>query len=667
MKKIMLFLCLLFLAGCGHKSVQNRCKIILNIDSEVDPIITVSSGRGKYNPETKQYILETKDASPIDISLTYPDYESVNLFFSSGDLMTGLVERDITFGTEKMAKIKLSIITTASVWDISAQGINFKRSLKTFTGMTKCSESVDITVSGGEDYRDVKLTVTPEQLVTGLFTKDIILVRQDEAIIYFNNNQGIIVNDYETGQRYRLNQYDDGFYCIVKKNAGIVITDNQKVSYYQVKNDIKYDNPKVNHDLIIKYNLNVSTIGYITNPQNFLYYVQDQKLVQASSTYGVKQLNLPAGTQLIYIYPNLDGTYSYCYHLGYEAYGSTIDINQQEFTSPQPLSYKARFYNRVSTKYLSEVNINGKVYTASDDDYFTMTTFHVLDDYYHETFSPSTLKMINGEFFLESVVTPKEANYIINFVDQNNKSLDIEAMNGEYDKLEKGRYLIYGLDNYNQSNLAFYDVNRSFKLRVKANNHWISLTKPIYAEMFTEIFMNGKPCYELLKPIMVDVESYELRVGLINNYGNDYIVHNGKIYSGDNQIWVFKVSGVRVNDVITIVLQRNNKTNKYDVVCKKADLEKGLIVFDTGALQLVNLRTHTISLSSKYQFTNRTYNIYYGDNAYAGALTIIDDNTAIIPVYSTVKLTIIYIDKETGRVINNTISLISGSNTYQIN
>ena len=73
MRKIFIVFCLFCLWGCSNKSLQKPCKIVINIASEVIPEITVSNGKGQFDIEKMQYTLETKDASPVDISLSHGD------------------------------------------------------------------------------------------------------------------------------------------------------------------------------------------------------------------------------------------------------------------------------------------------------------------------------------------------------------------------------------------------------------------------------------------------------------------------------------------------------------------------------------------------------------------------------------------------------------------
>lgn len=670
MKKLVLLICFLCLCGCSNTSVKKPCKIVLNINSEVIPEITSSTGKGKFNTEKMEYVLETDVSKPVDISLAHPDYETVNLYFSSGDLMDGYLEKDVVFGSPKTAKIKLNVLTTAAVWDISAEGLDFKRSLKSFTAIANRSEDINVTIKGGEEYRDVLLKITKEDLITGLFVKDVVLVKKDEVVIFFNNDlRGISVIDYDKGQKYRINQYDQGYYCIVRKDSGIIINNNDKINFYKANEDFKYNNEVLSADILIKYNLSTSAMNELSNPNMYLYYIKNNKLVHASLTYYSTQVSLPVGAPLLLIYPNDHGTLNVRYHYGYNL--NSIRIAEEEFTYPKELTYNVRFYDRVAKQYLTEITIDDNVYTTDDNFYFVnMSTFPTLKNYYHESLSIGSLVYNDGSFIMDVMVTPKNVKYILNFVDQSNQPLKIDLMNGGYEELSVGRYLIYGLSDNINGTITFSDANRPFSIRVKVNNHWITINKSLYSEMFTELSMNGEKCYELTNPIMVDVNSYELKVGLVNTgYKDNYIIHNGKIYSSKTNI--FQLNEIKVGDTISIVIPSNDD-QKIEVKCTKSLLEKGYLFQDVINVDDDGTVLFTVKLSPKYKFMNHSYNVWYNvDTSFIGTFEIINDQTAIISAYLSfssigIPITILYSSEENDTILSYSLSLRFSQTVYTI-
>lgn len=663
MKKIIVILCLLCLYGCTNQSLQKACQVIINIEGEVIPNITVSNGEYNFNAEKKQLIIKTDSISPIDVSLSHNDYNPVNIYFTTKDLMERFVERTVFFGEEKQAKISLSILSSAPAWDITISGVEFKRSLKTFSANVTRNQDVTIKVTGGEEFREVDLNISKEDLVTGTYTKDIILPRKDEAIIYFKSNiQGISVSDYETKFKYRITPYDGGYYCLVNKGVKVIITNRTVTNYYKLTEDIYYDNSELDTEAMLEYNFLFGQIPNVNSPANSLYYIKNNRLVKINiPTYG-SRAKIPIGAQLVLIYPNLTGGTNIRYRYQYNPSMTNISISNGDFNEPQELIFDARFYDRLAKEYLSEVNYDGELKQADNDFFFNdLKKLPALDNYTVPQFNYNNLCFDDGKFILEMDITLQDAEYIINFVNTKNVPVKVMAMNADCVEIEVGKYAISSLEDKNIGALKIYEADYSFPLRIQVNNHWLDLNKEIYAEMFSKVNINDKVYFELAEPIIVNPEIYTIKLGFDNyfsSYGTMYIYHNDITYT--NLLgFTFTIPNAQINDKLLFDLPAIERT--FEITLTKEILDDGFAIIDVYNEKILINQTYRLHARNGKIFTNRTYNII--SNGTVGSFKIINDSLAEFTFMSNAySIKILYLDVDTN--MYNFITFILNSYTY---
>jgi hypothetical protein len=507
MKKIIFILFVLFLGGCGNaiSHINQEATVILYIDSQVEPEITYSRGVGTYDSSKKEFELKVKSIAPVDICLSYDGYLSKTISISSEELLSGLVEKNITFKETKKTMVSIRVITEAPLEDVEVLGWDFVQEEDYFTTQLPSRDQfLTITIRAGIDYQEKTIQLTPDDLITGVVKKEIILPRTDQVILSTDKaNQYLLsVRKAHTDEVLMGIPAQGKYHYVVEKNQEIYYFNyfTRKTHYMKLTQD-QYLTSIDDGMHYRSYTISASAPTYI---KNNLYYELNNHIYPAPISIEGKDIQ----TIYISVYAELffvsfdESKIYFHYHKGF-AYGNPfVSIMADDFLSPVPHPLKINYFDAVNGVYLEEISIDEVIYQADENHVFTQFEQYPsqIDGYVMANELDAITSASKQEETWESTIYlfPQAEGIIIHIVDQNGTPLDAEIDNVTYTKVGTD----FVLTNLLFDPLGLYEYQL---LNIKYQDSYYYENFVLFAQMLEVVETEGKVYLEYLQPIALQI------------------------------------------------------------------------------------------------------------------------------------------------------------------
>lgn len=569
MKKLFILFIFLILVGCTNtSSVYNRKTIIkLNITTDVEPTITPSFGVGKYDKSSKVYTLELPSISQVDISLSHEGYDTVTVTFSTSELLTDKLEKNVIFDKTQKAICIIDVFTTADADNITIDGYDFTKKGKIFTVNIDTRlepQTLKITAPG---YQTITIDISPEDLIIGYYKKKIIMPKEDEIILSYKFIKDIHVSifDIYTNKSYDYLFIENG-YCFYRLNKGTEI-------YYQ-------DNLYGTTYLKLDETTEISPFGYINNDVYIVnsipndlnnYYFEfngNRHQIMFYSSNNMIRTNVPIGSQIVHYN---DGLISYKKHID-TTEKLSLDLN--DFDTPKPYTFKLKLFDKINNKDVSQISDNENTYTLING-YFEVNVINFLPiDYILESNNMILQTQDeSGEWITKMNAVPKAKGVIYHFTDSNDNTILFDGND----------YIILDLLSEHYSSALLYQYNNIVKLDT---GRYFDVSYTNYLPNMKLISQDDDWYYIIEEPIQLDTEHYPfyVKIDLAYPSNSGFIVYvnepTGYDHQGNNSY--FKV---KENDVIYINVNyygdKNPITYSSQVVITKELLDIGFVLRNT--------------------------------------------------------------------------------------
>ena len=559
---------MLFLTGCQEASpkLDSDCNITLNITSPVNPDITSSRGEGSYDEATKTYNLTVATTAQVDISLSYPDFETVTVSFSQSELLEKTIIRDIEFGKEPTATVVFNINTDAKYDEIIIPNHDFSRNNRTFTIVLPSRDITETIQISKEGYQDINVEISPENLVVGYYYQELFLIKDEEVLITFQLNEELFYSfslfNVETNEPYRSQTLNYRYFYVLNKNEEVYYFDPVISAYQYLKAD-------TNQIINVATNSIDAENNFIIDNNDFpyindLYYEYQGYRKQVTYSLNEDELytNIPVGAQILYHYNN-----KLFYYSKNTSNLHVISLDVNDFNDGIPFEPNVRIFNTYNEQYLDEITYNDVTLSADNNFFkFTNTKYLNIDGYYlNQDNLLIQFQDENEEWITELTAIPAADGVILKFVDENNQPIEVDDL----------------FINFSVRNL-FINVNDS----VTIGTRHIGFDYFDYIKKLNYIQIDGKYYYSSNNPIKISTDIYPFAIYQETTNPDSFFhlqLGDGSVpdyYSnGDIRIYNFKVG-----DMIQITTKKLNQVYIYPMT--KDVLERGIMKIDDIGMEL---------------------------------------------------------------------------------
>ena len=659
MKKLLFILfLLLFINGCANApSINRSCKIVVNITSEVTPVIHASTGEGEYDQTKNQYVLNVDSTTPVDISLSHEDYDTLTLSFTSTELMKGEIVKDVVFNKIKTVSVELYINTEANPEDIQISGVDaVKDGKKIKFTLPSRKDTYQIEISATA-FRTISLNITPEDIITGELKKDLFLIRENEVLLTFITENYMnpvtpksIRKQIEYSGKFKKNSYvfivekdDEIFYFDDKilKNIYLHATSDITIDISSQKSYQKYYQVTVPYNYQGSYYYEIDGVRFDLNIQNSFY---------------EKTIVIPYNSKILYVEEN-NGIFKYSYHKGYDPESKIISLKLEDFEELKEHKFKFRFINFFTNQPLNSIMIDAVEVTADENGLFEFYNYPELEGFVYSMDFLFLAERLEGEMMvIEKHVYPLAEGVIINFVDENNNILDAIPSRTEYEKIgEKTIFKNFLI----ASNYQLYINDETI---ISIDDRKITYQNPLFIQMFDYVEIEGKCYYEIKKPIVISSDLHEIYI--IINSSNHALID---VYKNDKLCSPQSSKGLNVQGYL---LKPGDKTkidifagyNRYTLnhVWTEEMLTKGYLYIDGDTGMEIDLNQISIVLADGLTYREVEFYGYYQTN-------ISEDGRTITLKYATYNPRfIVSLKNENDEIVQRYVYIYENQDTYYI-
>ena len=243
MKKIkyLLFIIpvLLIVASCAKSKLHVEKTIELSVDTNVVPEFTASFGEGSYNESTKTYTHKIPYIKDLTIYLSYENLKTEQVVIKTEEMKEDLIKKSVSFGASLDCDIS---ITVKGVSNLSSVNLNMPSALN----VTKSKKSLSFKLPSREEtftgkleienYQDIDLEFTPDNLKTGYYETDYMAVPNDKIYIKLVNECNVSIYDVETST---LVQDASNWQYGANQTSNYVLLPNDKEYYVLYNGNVK--------------------------------------------------------------------------------------------------------------------------------------------------------------------------------------------------------------------------------------------------------------------------------------------------------------------------------------------------------------------------------------------------------------------------------------------
>jgi hypothetical protein len=603
MKKIIFILLLFLLAGCTPtgKKLDEKSTVILNITSEVDPLIVSSHGEGNYNAETKTYTLNIPSTNSVDISLSHPEYETVCITITQTELLEGTVTRSIDFGKVPTATLVFKLYSIVDLEMVTITDYEFTRENSLFT-VKLPSRNINKTITiSAENYQPIELEITPEKLVVGYYYDEFFLIGKNKVLLTFllpSGFFGIDLYNSVTNEIYSPYSTNKKLTYIVDKDS-VVFFDNPITNQYTHINIT--ENETINFDILPesqKNNYIISNVDHkILNDTYYEYNGKREKSIFSESDDVSYYTNIPIGSQILF---NDNGILYYMDHIPSEKH---IFFSLDDFGEAILPESKFSLYDIVSKTYITEF-IDFETQHQAINNVFTTNITRLRLGGYYVTQEDLLIqeKNENNEWFSYIEVAPSPDNLILEFTDSNGDTIENP--------------------NVTFQQIYFNGVFLKATGEIRVGSRYIPFDYGEYVMNLEYEKINKDNYYKSSKKVVIDTDAYWISV--YSKYNNFFLTVNGRereYYLNNNvRIYYFKI-----NEIIQIQTKYSNVEYVYPLT--RDLLEKGILIIDDVGHKLpdqfieITLQNPVDSEFSRISFYNgfepineALYHVLYNDN-----------------------------------------------------
>jgi hypothetical protein len=668
---------LLFLVGCSKEvSINSNAKIILNIDTEVMPEFTSSVGQGSFDITEMQYTLKVNDINPVKISLGAEGYETVVVDITSEELASKLVKKDVSFGTPLGAKVSIKVRTEVDMASVKVEGYEFIQQDNEFiANVTSRDEEIIVKVSATDEYQTLSFTIKPDDMKTGLYENEVLLVKKDESIVKFSNSQNqknftTQLYNLSTSASYEPRVYKGDIYFVVNKDEELYYNDIRGVYIHYIKaiDNIVIDLFQKSNEPSLLYKTYQIKGAIDTRFDKNMYYELNNRLfpITISSRFNIK---VPLGSKLLFT-EFKDGIYILKYHNNFDQTSDSISLDYNDFNITVPFRYKLRLYDVVNKHYVEDLILNSNSLVPNSDMFYEGLTLLSLSN---QDYDISLIRPLNdaikqgNEWVIDTGVMPMYKGVILKFVDKNKLPVyinDISILNLSIDEDKVTlKNAMFPMTNFQ---LNFVNTNGSVTkdLLVFVEGRWYYTKTILFAHSFEFVEMGGNNYLICKNPIELMYDKYNLRVGIDGVQNNNNVrvsSSSGHEIEANYNYTILNVKRVRLNDIIRLTVTLDGTKHYVNIKCTNEVLERGVYYYSLIKKEKLEVNQLRITLSDDYIFYPESYVLNYGSGYMS---MIVDESKRACTIYylgNQSKVTIKY-KRESNGFENSQIIYITEAN-----
>ena len=195
---------LIVLASCSKSKLHVEKTIELKVDTCVVPTFTASFGEGSYNESTKTYTHKIPYIKDLTIYLSYDNLKTEQVLITTEEMKEDIIKKNISFGDVLDCDVSITVKGLGDLTGVTLNMPSAQNVVKSKKNITFKLPSRNATFNGKlaiDNYQDIDLEFTPDDLKTGYYETDYMAVPSDKIYIKLVNNCSVTIYDGETSQK----------------------------------------------------------------------------------------------------------------------------------------------------------------------------------------------------------------------------------------------------------------------------------------------------------------------------------------------------------------------------------------------------------------------------------------------------------------------------------
>lgn len=249
------------LISCAANKRDTPRTIELTVDSNIVPEFSANYGEGTYDEVSKVYTHRVDYVKDLYIYLSKSEYKTEKVEIKASEMVDDVIKKTVTFGNKVPCSVRITFGEVDDISDVTYDNsvikeANISGNIMTFEYPDKNDSKELVFKKNG--YQDIKVSLTKENMSSGVIDIKYPFIKNDEVAITFTggmqySNYSYLISEYDTnkviaqgyystnGKNYILLSSDKKYYALLQNSDLFVIEKGESKIIDVSKYNSRYD------------------------------------------------------------------------------------------------------------------------------------------------------------------------------------------------------------------------------------------------------------------------------------------------------------------------------------------------------------------------------------------------------------------------------------------